>query len=136
MVVQDNAPMLSALVAEVEKHTGNEPMLSGAPDLRRMGRMQMAFLTYLREQWQQWREPETGEVSLLSAWRWVDDWTGNINASKRMRDEAKRWTSAGLARLLHSFIRRGLIVVVKHDDGYNFIRARGSHDKASVIRQE
>lgn len=81
----DDAPMLSSLVAEVEKLTGNEPMLSGVYDLRRMGRMQLAFLEWMRERW---AANESGEISLLAAWRWVDDWTGNAYASKRRRDEA------------------------------------------------
>ncbi len=113
----DDAPMLGGLVDDLI--TGDEPMLSGRFDLRRLGSMQRAFIGWLQGMF-----GEADEVSLLAAWRWVDDYTGNAYVKRKWRDDAKRWTSARLARLLHSFIRRGLILVVKHEDGYNFIRSR------------
>lgn len=115
-IVSDDSPMLGGLADHLI--TGNEPML-GRFDMRRLGSTQQAFLGWLQEQFRM-----MDEISLLAAWRWVDDWTGNAYVRRKRREQAKHWTSARLARLLHSFIWRGLILVVKHEDGYSFIRAR------------
>lgn len=114
----DLAPELAGLREQLEPITGDEPMLSKV-NLLRMGRMQRAFMEWLKVQLS-----EAEEITLLAAWRWVDEWTGNVNCKRRHRDRYKQYTSAGLARLLHSFHKRGLILVIKHDDGFSFIKAR------------
>lgn len=147
MFRDDLSPQLGGQLADLaDQITGDEPMLSGGPvNLARMGRMQTALLDWMRAGW---ADPEKGDdISLLEVWRWVHHETGNEERSaqhgrrsSRSRRRAKReryyhYTNARVAALLHSFIRRGLILVVKHEDGLSFIRPRSGSEAEQSHRE-
>lgn len=126
----DLSPQLGGQLAElIDQLTGDEPMLSGRFNLARMGKVQVAFLEWMRGEWPK------GDISLLDAWRWCHTASGNEDrcdrtSKRRYRELYYQYTRAYLARLLHSFMRRGLILVIKKDDGFSFIRARSGTEQS------
>lgn len=116
--MSDLSPMLSKyLEKELSEITGMEPRLSTSADMRGMGKTQWAFLRFLREKWL------SGDVKLLDAWRFLHEYSGNDQCSRKKEDLYRSFTSALLGRMVHSFCRRNLIEIVQHDgDQFGWIR--------------
>lgn len=94
---------------------GREPGLSDS-NLRRLGKVQMAFLRWLadRDDW----------VTMLAAWEWVHythhgypappPWRKTSKKAERLR-ALSRFSTHALGRLIRSLMKRGLIDLMLFD---------------------
>lgn len=112
----DNAPGLSTTQLDELTYTGNEPMIS-RQNMTRIGKVQRRFMAFLNA-------GDSGERTMLAAWQWVNEYHGYDGWAKKWRDQTNQWTNAGLAKLLHALKRRGLLIVVRDEQGFGHIRSR------------
>lgn len=108
----------------VEKLSGNEPMLSRF-NVSRMGKAQRGFMRWLNSNPDKHKDGRR-EVSMLSAYQWMHSHMGfdGYSNSARRKLDLRAWTNAGLAKMLSSLHKRGLIVVFKDSEDRNHVRSR------------
>jgi hypothetical protein len=126
-VSEDRSPWLADLLPD--RLTGREPALSRS-NLKRLGRIQLAFLRWLSEQ--------EGDVEILRCWSWIHydlhgrpeppPWRKTSKKAERQRAYA-RWSTAELGRLIRSLLKRELIDVILYE-GEEYSRVRFTGDGA------